>query len=127
MALQTAYKQFLAAPNPTSLASNASLHYVTTLTSLHGSTEILKHFSNQTHRLKKKAENVLSAVEGDNALAVEVETTIEFVNGGGAYLPSLDDNFLSDRVVTLPIVCETSGATCAISLLTARTDPHRQL
>jgi hypothetical protein len=105
MALQTAYKQFLAAPNPTFLAQDASLHYITTLVTLNGSSEIIKHLKSQDHELKKKEEKFLDVVEGPNALAVEVHTTIEFLSGGGAYLPSLDDNFLADRIVTFPIVC----------------------
>lgn len=105
MALQTAYKQFLAAPNPTFLAQDASLHYITTLVTLNGSSEILNHLKAQDHELKKEEEKFLDVVEGQNSLAVEVHTTIEFLSGGGAYLPSLDDNFLADRIVTFPIVC----------------------
>jgi hypothetical protein len=109
MALQAAYKQFLAAPNPSLLASNASLHYITTLVTFNGSSEIIKHLNGQSHELKKKEEKFLDVVEGSNALAVEVHTTIEFVTGGGSYLPGLDDNFLADRTVNFPIV-RTSSA-----------------
>lgn len=104
MALQAAYKQFLATPNPSFLAADASLHYITTLVTLHGPSEIIKHLNTQDNELKKKEEKFLDIVEGQNAIAVEVHTTIEFLTGGGAYLPSLDDNFLADRTVTLPIV-----------------------
>jgi len=109
MALQAAYQQFLAAPNPALLASNASLHYITTLVTLNGSSEIIKHLNGQNHELNKAEEKVLDVVEGANALAVEVHTTIEFLSGGGAYLPGLDDNFLADRTVTFPIVCVQSN------------------
>jgi len=111
MALQTAYQRFLAAPNTSFLAANASLHYITTLTTFNGSSEIIKHLNGQTHDLKKKEERFLDVIEGSNALAVEVYTTIEFVNGGGSFLPGLDDNFLADRTVTLPIV-RTSEESC---------------
>jgi len=104
MAFQTAYKQFLAAPNSSALAQNASLHYVTTTTSYTGPTEIIKHLGGLRHELKKKKEAVLYAIEGQNALATEVDTTLEFVSGGGAYLPGLDHNFLADRTVYLPII-----------------------
>ncbi|KAK0631997.1 hypothetical protein B0T14DRAFT_490442 [Immersiella caudata] len=104
MALQTAYKQFLAAPNSSALAENASLHYITTTTSYTGPTEIIKHLGTLRHQLKKKKEAVLYAIEGQNALATEVDTTLEFVSGGGAYLPGLDDNFLADRTVYMPII-----------------------
>ncbi|TVY27723.1 hypothetical protein LHYA1_G004357 [Lachnellula hyalina] len=103
MALQAAYKQFLTTPNASFLASDASLHYITTLTTLHGSAEIIKYLNGQSHELKKE-EKFLDVVEGPDSLAVEVHTTVEFQTGGGAYLPSLDDNFLADRIVTLPII-----------------------
>lgn len=124
MSLQAVYKQFLAAPNSALLASNASLHYITTLVTINGSSEIIKHLNNQTRELKKKEEKYLDVVEGADALAVELHTTIEFVFGGGAYLPGLDDNFLADRVVTFPIV-----RICDLVSLTALTfaDPHGEL
>ncbi|OAA59056.1 hypothetical protein SPI_06258 [Niveomyces insectorum RCEF 264] len=103
MALQAAYRQFLHSPNSSQLAADAALYYVTTLTVVHGATEIIKHLSSQHTQLKKKKEAFLSAVESSTGLAVEVDTTIEFLTGGSAYLPRLDDNFLADRVVYLPI------------------------
>jgi hypothetical protein len=124
MALQSTYKQFLAAPNPALLASNASLHYITTLTTLNGSSEIIKHLNGQSHELEKKEERFLDVVEGLDALAVEVHTTMEFITGGGAYLPGLDDNFLADRTVNFPIVY--TAAPTVRSLLTL-TDPHCKL
>jgi hypothetical protein len=105
MALQAAYQQFLTAPNSALLAEDASMHYITTLVSHNGSSAIIQHLNKQMKQLKKKAENFLDVIEGEQSLAVVVETTIEFVSGGGAYLPGLDDNFLSDHIVTLPIVC----------------------
>jgi hypothetical protein len=107
MSLQSAYEKFLATSNPSLLAEDASLHYITTLTSLHGAAEIAKYLNSQNHELKKKEEKILDVVEAANALVVEVHTTLEFQTGGGAYLPSLDDNFLADRVVTFPIVSST--------------------
>ncbi|KAK3336478.1 hypothetical protein B0T19DRAFT_40067 [Cercophora scortea] len=104
MALQTAYKRYLAAPSASALAEDASLHYIPTVTSFHGAANIIKHLSTQQNKLKKKKEDFLYAVEGQNTLAVEAETTFEFVSSGGAYLPGLDDNFLADRVVYLPII-----------------------
>jgi len=104
MALQAAYEQFLAAPNPAFLANDASLHYVTTLISINGSAQIIKHLKGQTGDLKKNEEKVLAAVEGPDSIALEVHTTIEFLMGGGSYLPKLDDNFVTDHTVTLPVV-----------------------
>ena len=126
MALQAAYKQFLAAPNPSLLADNASLHYITTLITLNGPSEVIKHLTSQGRELKKKEEKFLDVVEGRDALAVEVHTTIEFHTGGGAYLPKLDDNFLADHTVTFPIV-RTSYCFWRRRANRPATDPHRHL
>lgn len=104
MSATAVYKQFLAAPNSSLLASNASLHYITTTTSFSGPTEIIKHLNNQRNQVKKKKEDVLEAIEGQGAVAIELDTSLEFVTSGGAYLPGLDDNFLADRTVDIPIV-----------------------
>lgn len=104
MALQRAYTQFLAAPNSDALATTASLHYITSTTSHSGSTDIIKHLNTVRNQIKKKKQDVLQAVEGPKAIAVEVDTILEFVTSGGPYLPGLDDNFLADRTVQLPVV-----------------------
>ncbi|KAL2129080.1 hypothetical protein VTI74DRAFT_8272 [Chaetomium olivicolor] len=101
MALQAAYKQFLVAPSSSALADDASLHYVTTTSSFAGATEIIKHLGSVRNKIKKKKEDVLFAIENHHALAVEVDTTLEFVSSGGPYLPGMDDNFLADRTVHL--------------------------
>lgn len=98
------YTQFLASPNSSLLADTASLHYVTSTTSFSGSTEIIKHLNTLSKQVQKKKQDVLNLIEGDTAIAVEVATALEFQTSGGAYLPGLDDNFLTDRVAYLPIV-----------------------
>ncbi|KAI6782238.1 uncharacterized protein J7T54_002475 [Emericellopsis cladophorae] len=97
------YKQFLALPTTSVLDDKASLHYVTTTTSISGATEIVKHLTAIHKQLKKKQEDILTEVEGQDKLALEVDTVIEFLISGGPYLPGLDDNFLSDRTVYLPV------------------------
>ncbi|KAL6711831.1 hypothetical protein ACN47E_002874 [Coniothyrium glycines] len=104
MSLRRSYAAFLDAPSKNALAEYATLHYVSTLTSLNDAPTIIKHLSVQEKLLKKKSQKILDAIEGANGLSVDVETTIEFVNGGGAYLPGLDDNFVADRTVTFPMV-----------------------
>ncbi|KAL7935345.1 hypothetical protein V8C35DRAFT_299217 [Trichoderma chlorosporum] len=98
------YKQFLASPSSSLLADKAALHYVTTLTSFVGATEIIKHLNTLQKQVKKKKEEVINLIDGQNTIAVEVDTCVEFVTSGGAYLPGLDDNFLSDREAFLPIM-----------------------
>lgn len=104
MTLQAVYKQFLAAPSSSALAQNASLHYITSTTSFHGPTDIIKHLNSQRNLVKKNKEDVITVVEGQDALAVQTGLTMEFLENGGAYLPGLDDQFLSDRVVDLAVV-----------------------
>lgn len=103
MALQAVYKRFLAAPSSSALANDASLHYITTTTSFTGATDIIKHLSTVRNRINKKKEEALFALENQNVLVFEAETTLEFVSSGGQYLPGMDDNFLADRTVHIPI------------------------
>jgi hypothetical protein len=107
MAFSAVYQQFLSAPNTSHLAADATLHYVTTTTSYRGAAEIIKHLNTLRNQVKKKKEDFLTVIEGQNAAAIEADTTLEFVTSGGAYLPGLDDNFLSDRTVHLPVVRPT--------------------
>lgn len=108
MSLQAAYRQFLAAPNSSALSPNASLHYITTTTSFNGPTDIIKHLGSLRNQVKKKKEELLHVVEGQNAIAVESEITLEFVSSGAVYLPALDDNFVADHTVCLPIVSHSA-------------------
>ena len=104
MALQAAYKQFLAAPNSSALAPDASLHYITTTTSIEGNLLLLLDLVAQSIQVLDDVGCALYAVEGQNAIALEADTTFEFVSSGGPFLPGLDDNFLSDKTVVLAIV-----------------------
>ena len=105
MTLSDTYQRFLDRPSQGALADKAALHYISTLTSINEATAIIKHLQVQEKLLKKTKQQVVSVVEGRHALSLDVETTIEFLNGGGAYLPGLDDNFVADRTVTFPMVC----------------------
>lgn len=104
MSLRQIYERFLASPSPEALAPGASISYVPTLTTINEPAAILKHLTAQQKQLTKKSEKVLSAVEGEGSLCLEVDTTIEFLLGGGTILPGLDDNFLADRMVFFPMV-----------------------
>ena len=104
MSLTAIYKSFLKNPSEAVLAPDAALNYISTLATFHDAAAIVKHITRQQYTLKKKKEFILSAFEGNGSVCLEVETTLEFVNGGGTYLPGLDNNFLADHTVTLPIV-----------------------
>ncbi|KAI9663645.1 MAG: hypothetical protein M1821_007135 [Bathelium mastoideum] len=99
------YSSFRSSPSTDALSDRASLIYVPTLTTINEPTAILKHLATQEKLLKKINERVLSSISGqDGGACYETEITIEFVAGGGAYLPGLDDNFLADRVATFPLI-----------------------
>ena len=104
MALKAVYQQYLASGSSDALNENASLHYITTLTTINTSAAIGRHHKAHEKVLKRKQEKILSSVESHNALSLEIDTTLEFISGGGAYLPGLDDNFLADRIVNFPVV-----------------------
>lgn len=102
--LKSVYQSFLENPNASALNNHASLNYITTLTTIKTAAAIVQHLAAHHRVLTKKEEKILSCIEGSDALCLDVETTLEFITGGGAYLPGLDDNFLADRVVTFPMV-----------------------
>ena len=81
--LQKVYRSFLASPNGSGLNDDASLNYITTLTTIKPAAAVLKHFAALEKVLKKKEEKALDAIESDDALYLEVETTLEFLSSGG--------------------------------------------
>jgi hypothetical protein len=103
MSLKDVYQRFLAAPTSAPLASDVSLIYITTTTEFKGVEAVTKQLTKQ-HIVKINSQTVLGAVQGSHSLSLDVETSIEFVSGGGAYLPNLDETFLLDRVATFPTV-----------------------
>ncbi|PYH97805.1 hypothetical protein BO71DRAFT_346163 [Aspergillus ellipticus CBS 707.79] len=104
MSLKDVYQRFLANPQSAPLAPDASLIYITTTTKVDGASAVVNHLTKQQKIVKTKSETVLDAIESANSLCLDIETTLEFMTGGGAYLPSLDDNFLADHVATFPTI-----------------------
>ncbi|PYI03882.1 hypothetical protein BO78DRAFT_188459 [Aspergillus sclerotiicarbonarius CBS 121057] len=105
MSLKDVYRRFLADPRSAPLASDVSVIYITTTTKLDGAPAVVNHFAKQQRNIKTKSENVLDVIESANSICLDIETTLEFVSGnGGAYLPSLDNNFLAGHVATFPTV-----------------------
>ncbi|KAK3686286.1 hypothetical protein LTR37_019969 [Vermiconidia calcicola] len=98
------YSAFLQAPSASHLASDASLNYITTTTVISEPHAILKHLQAQAKQIAKKEERVLNAIEGPDSLFLETETTLQFQAGGGAYLPSMDENLLDEKLVTFPVM-----------------------
>ncbi|KAL4969359.1 uncharacterized protein BDV14DRAFT_165758 [Aspergillus stella-maris] len=103
MSLKDVYQRFLAAPNSAPLASDASLIYITSTTEIHGADKVIKHLTKQTD-LKINSQTIIDSVQGSNALSLDVDTSLQFLTGGGAYLPNLDETFLFDRVAKFPTI-----------------------
>jgi hypothetical protein len=109
MSLKTIYERFLASPNPLSLTENASINYIPTLRTFAQPGPVIRHLENQNkNEVRNKAEKTIAAVEGHDSLSLDLETTLEFISGGGAYLPGLE-NFVTDRVVVFPSVSPSSN------------------
>jgi len=98
------YQSFLRSPSVSSLAPNASLHYITTTTSFHEPEAIVKHLQAQAKQVEKRSENVLSCLESSNGVCLETETTFKFIRSGGVILPQMDDNLLADMEAVCPMV-----------------------
>jgi len=102
--MASTYQAFLAAPTTAALAANASITYITTTTTINEPAAILKHLQAQGKQVLKKDEKVLSVIESANGVCLETETTLQFQNGGGTYLPGMDENLLDERIVTLSLI-----------------------
>jgi hypothetical protein len=112
MLLETVYKRFLASPASGSLAENASLNYIPTLRTFSDVDPIIRHIESQNRtEVRKREEKVLGVVEGQNSLSLDVETKLEFISGGGVYLPGLE-NFVTDKIVTFPTVSPPNMKHC---------------
>ncbi|KAL4802993.1 hypothetical protein BDV18DRAFT_166520 [Aspergillus unguis] len=103
MSLMDIYQRFLTAPSTASLASDVSLYYITTTTELNGADKVIKHLTKQQD-IKIKSQTIIDSVQGSNALSLDVDTSLQFLTGGGAYLPNLDETFLFDRDARFPTI-----------------------
>ncbi|KAG8626819.1 hypothetical protein KVT40_005764 [Elsinoe batatas] len=98
------YQSFLRAPRIEQLAANASIHYITTTTTILKPDAIIKHLEVQSRAVEKKEEKILNVTEASNGLCIETETILQFRNGGGVILPGMDINMLADMTVVCPMV-----------------------
>ncbi|CAI7676932.1 unnamed protein product [Penicillium palitans] len=101
---KTEYQRFLDNPRSAKLADDVSMIYVPTTSKFEQADNVITHVLKNAKVVKTKSNQVISAIEGSDSLCLDMETTLEFTEGGGVYLPSLDDNFLADRVATFPTV-----------------------
>ncbi|KAK6532998.1 hypothetical protein TWF281_007164 [Arthrobotrys megalospora] len=99
------YSEFINSPRRDALHSQAGLHYIgSTGSSFQSGDAIINHLKKEATWYTKKEQKVLASVETQNSVVFEVSNVIEFTNGGGMLLPNLDDNFVTDQTVTLPMV-----------------------
>ncbi|KAJ5971328.1 Nucleic acid-binding OB-fold [Penicillium vulpinum] len=101
---KTEYQRFLDNPRTAKLADDVSMIYVPTTTKFEQADNVITHVLKNAKVVKTKSNQIISAIEGSDSLCLDMETTLEFTEGGGVYLPSLDDNFLADRVATFPTI-----------------------
>ncbi len=99
-----AYSAFQNGPTADALTSDAGLHYITTTTNIDSAAAVIKHLSAQSKQVTRKDSRILSAVQGQNSLFLETEVTLQFNNGGGAWLPSMDENLLDEKMVNFPLL-----------------------
>ncbi|KAL2818136.1 hypothetical protein BJX63DRAFT_419398 [Aspergillus granulosus] len=104
MSLKDVYQRFLSDPRSAPLAPDVSLIYITSTTEFNGAEAVLKHLTKQQHIIKTNSQTIIDVVQGSNALSLDVDTSVQFVTGGGAYLPNLDETFLLDRVAKFPTI-----------------------
>ncbi|KAK7206865.1 hypothetical protein BZA70DRAFT_275231 [Myxozyma melibiosi] len=97
------YQRFLSSPQASYLAPDAKLTYVTSCRTFNGPDAIVSHLL-QASRQHKRAEEIMSAHAAADSIVLETVTTIEFVNGTGAYVQGLDKNFVVDNTVVVPII-----------------------
>lgn len=102
--MASTYRSFLQSPDASQLTNDASINYITTTTTINEPTAIVKHLQAQQKQVTKKDEKVLSTIDDGNNLFLETELTIQFNNGGGAFLPSMDENLLDEKLVTFPLL-----------------------
>jgi hypothetical protein len=98
------YTDFLRSPTTSLLASDASLVYITTTTEIKEPAAIIKHIQSQQKLLEKKEEKILNTIAGQDGLCLETETVLQFKQGGGAFLPGMDENLLDEKIVTMPVM-----------------------
>lgn len=98
------YQAFLASPSASALAPSASINYITTTTTVNEPAAIIKHLQIHQKQVVKKDEKILNTIESANGVCLETEVTLQFHNGGGAFLPGMDENVIDERIVTFPLV-----------------------
>ncbi|PSK55749.1 hypothetical protein B9Z65_4627 [Elsinoe australis] len=102
--MASVYQAFLRSPRLDQLASNASIHYITTTTSIQSPEAIIKHLEAHSRQVEKKEEKILNTTEASNGVCLETETVLEFKRGGSVILPGIDTNMLMDVTVVCPMV-----------------------
>ncbi|KAJ5183735.1 hypothetical protein N7492_001351 [Penicillium capsulatum] len=96
-----AYQKFLVNPRSAPLAADVSLYYVASSTTFEGADAVSTHASRHAS-VVKKSEQTINVIESADSLVLDQETTLDFIDGGGVYLPTLDDSLIANNVVTIP-------------------------
>ncbi|GAO50687.1 hypothetical protein G7K_4809-t1 [Saitoella complicata NRRL Y-17804] len=97
------YDQYKSKPQASLLADDATLQYITSGVTVTGANAII------TRRAKYRdeitvTENVIAKHVASESIVFEVAATITFTNGPGWLVPGIDDNFLFDKTIEIPLV-----------------------
>ncbi|KAI5309968.1 hypothetical protein KEM55_002020, partial [Ascosphaera atra] len=105
MTIKSTYESFLNEPTRSSIADEAALNYITTATQIVGAEKIHEHLAQlQETTVKKNEQKILNVVEGYCSLSLEVQTALEFIGGGGPYVPDAELDSIKEKTATLTIV-----------------------
>ncbi|BFZ62041.1 hypothetical protein YB2330_003120 [Saitoella coloradoensis] len=97
------YDKYKSKPQASLLAEDATLQYITSGVTVTGANAII------TRRAKDRdeitvTENVITKHIASDSIVFEVAATITFTNGSGWLVPGIDDNFLFDKTIEIPLV-----------------------
>ncbi|KAI5302700.1 hypothetical protein KEM55_000936 [Ascosphaera atra] len=106
MTIKSTYESFLNEPSRSSIADEAALNYITTATQIVGAENIHEHLAQlQETTVKKNEQKILNVVEGYCSLSLEVQTALEFIGGGGPYVPDAEElDSIKGKTATLTII-----------------------
>ena len=97
------YQAFLASPDASKLSDDVELMYVNSGRTFSSAKTVANHLrvDRQNNIQIRNSQQVIGAIEGPDRAFFDVKNTVEFVSGGGEYLPGLDE-FIVDKTITFP-------------------------
>lgn len=106
MAIEEVWEQYKKQRDGDHFTDNASFVFVPTASGARGYDAVRQFLSTAyDSRIISVKENVINQTIGENSVVEESETTINFINGDGAWLvPGVDSRYTIDNQVVIPTV-----------------------